>query len=339
MGKAALITGVNGQDGSYLAEFLLEKEYRVHGLIRRSSVDTKERIAHLVGQPGFELITGDVTDATGVHRIIRRIQPDEVYNLAAQSHVGVSFDAPVATFAADAVGPLNILEAIRTESPHTRFYQASTSELFGSSQPPQNENTPMIPRSPYAVAKLAAHSLVRLYREAYGLFACAGILYNHESERRGEEFVTRKITKYVARLAGAMKNSAGTPPLDWPKLALGNLDAKRDWSFCGDMVRGMWLMLQQDQPDDFVLASGESHSVREFLELAFRPLGLDYRDFVRTDPSLFRPAEVDHLCGDATKAREVLGWEPRVSFEELVTRIVESDVARERDRHGLRCAS
>jgi len=339
MGKSALITGANGQDGSYLAELLLEKGYRTFGLIRRSSTVTTERIAHLIGRPDFELIAGDVIDATGLLRIIKRIQPDEVYNLAAQSNVGTSFDTPAATFEVNALGTLNILEAIRAESPGSRFYQASTSELFGNSPPPQNENTPMIPRSPYAVAKLAAHSLVRLYREAYGLFACAGILHNHESERRGEEFVTRKITRYVARLAVAMENNAGTPPRDWPKLILGNLDAKRDWSFAGDVVRGMWLMLQQDQPGDFVLASGESHSVREFLEQAFKPLGLDYRDFVRIDPKFFRPAEVDYLWGDATKAREVLGWSPRVSFEELVTRMVESDVARERDRHGLRCAS
>ncbi len=339
MSKSAMLTGANGQDGSYLAEFLLEKGYRVYGLIRRSSTVTTERIAHLIGRPDFELITGDVTDATGVHRVIQRLRPDEVYNLAAQSHVGDSFDVPSATFEVNAVGVLNLLETIRTESPHTRFYQASTSELFGNSPPPQDENTPFIPRSPYAVAKLAAHNLVHIYREGYGVFACAGILFNHESERRGEEFVTRKITKYLARLAVAMENNGGNPPHDWTKLALGNLDAKRDWSFVGDMVRGMWLMLQQDQPDDFVLASGESHSVREFLELAFKSLGVDYRDFVRIDPKFFRPAEVNYLCGDATKARQVLGWSPRVSFEELITRMVESDVARERDSHGLRCAS
>ena len=339
MGKAALITGANGQDGSYLAEFLLGKGYRVYGLVRRSSTVTTERIAHLVGQQGFELIAGDVTDATGVHRIVQQLRPDEIYNLAAQSHVGVSFDVPSATIEVNAGGVLNLLEAVRTESPHTRFYQASTSELFGNSPPPQDENTPFIPRSPYAVAKLAAHSLVRLYREAYGIFACAGILFNHESPRRGEEFVTRKITMYVAGLAAAMESNAGDPPGNWPKLILGNLDAKRDWSFAGDMVRGMWLMLQQEQPGDFVLASGESHSVSEFLELAFTSLGLDHRDFVQIDPALFRPAEVNCLCGDSSKARKVLGWEPRVSFEELVTRMVESDVARERDRHGLRCAS
>ena len=339
MGKAALITGANGQDGSYLAELLLEKDYRVYGLIRRSSTVTTERIAHLIGQPEFELVTGDVTDATGVHRLIKRIKPDEVYNLAAQSHVGVSFDAPVATFEADAVGPLNLLEAIRAESPHTRFYQASTSELFGNSPPPQDETTPFVPRSPYAVAKLAAHNLVRIYREGYGLFACAGILHNHESERRGEEFVTRKITRYVARLATASWNNGGAVPRDWPKLVLGNLDAKRDWSHAEDMVRGMWLVLQQDRPEDLVLASGESHSVTEFLEVAFSPLGLDYHEFVRIDPALFRPAEVNYLCGDATKAKQILGWSPRVTFEELVTRMVESDVARERACHGLRCAS
>jgi len=339
MNRSVLLTGVNGQDGSFLAELLLEKGYRAHGLIRRSSTVTTERIAHLIGRPDFELIAGDVTDATGLLRIIKRIQPDEVYNLAAQSCVGTSFETPAATFEVNALGTLNVLEAIRAESPGSRFYQASTSELFGNSPPPQHEHTPMIPRSPYAVAKLAAHSLVRLYREAYGIFACAGILFNHESPRRGAEFVTRKITMYVARLAMAMENNAGDPPSNWPKLNLGNLDAKRDWSFAGDVVRGMWLMLQQDQPDDFVLASGESHSVREFLELAFKPLGLDYRDFVRIDPAFFRPAEVNYLCGDATKAREVIGWSPQVSFEELVTRMVESDVARERDCRGLRFAS
>lgn len=326
MDKTALITGATGQDGSYLSELLLDKGYKVSGLVRRSSVDTTERIAHLMHHPNFEIIKGDITDAACMHRIISGIKPDEVYNLAAMSHVGVSFDQPMATCQIDAIGPLNILEAIRQSSPQSRFYQASTSELFGETKiAPQSELTTMTPNSPYAVAKLYAHHLVGLYRRAYGIFACAGILFNHESVRRGEDFVTRKITLYVARLLNAMNNNGGVPPKSWPKLALGNLEAKRDWGFAGDYVEAMWLMLQQDKPNDYVISSGESHSIREFLDLAFSHIDSDYREFVEIDPKFFRPVEVNHLCGDSTKARRELGWSPRMSFEQLVSSMVESD--------------
>jgi len=326
--KTAFITGVTGQDGSYLSEFLLDKGYKVYGLIRRSSVDTTERIRDFMHHPKFELVEGDITDASCMNRLISGIQPDEVYNLAAMSHVGVSFDQPITTCQIDAVGPLNILEAIRQSSPQSRFYQASTSELFGdTTEAPQTELTTMTPNSPYAVAKLYAHQLVGLYRRAYGIFACAGILFNHESERRGEAFVTRKITKYVASLQSWMDNNSGFPvkDVDVLPLALGNIEAKRDWSHALDMVRGMWLMMQTDEPGDYVLGSGEAHTVREFLEIAFRTIGLDYKDYVVIDPKFYRPVDVNLLHADSTRAKEALGWEPTIGFGEMIDRMVQSD--------------
>lgn len=318
----ALVTGTTGQDGSYLAEFLLAKGYRVIGLVRRSSVNTLERLGNCLGEPGFELVEGDVTDAGNMSGLIKRHHPDEVYNLAAMSHVGTSFEQPLATFQMDAVGPLNILEAIRHESPTTKFYQASTSELYGDTkQSPQNEHTRFRPASPYAVAKLAAHNTVGLYRQAYGLFACAGILFNHESPRRGENFVTRKITKYVAQLARTIQDSG-----EIPYLMLGNLDAKRDWGHAKDYVEAMWLMLQQDKPDDYVVATGETRTIREFLTAAFSYIGLDWKDYVRIDPACLRPADVNLLLGDASKAHEILGWRPRHSFVDLVGDMVLADM-------------
>ena len=328
MNKTALITGTTGQDGSYLAELLLDKGYTVHGLIRRSSVDTTERIAHFQHHPHFELIEGDITDAACMHRLISGIQPDEVYNLAAMSHVGVSFDQPITTCQIDAMGPLHMLEAIRQSSPKTKFYQASTSELFGDTPlAPQNEDSPMTPNSPYAAAKLYAHQLVGLYRRAYNIFACAGILFNHESERRGEAFVTRKITKYVAMLQSWMDSNDGFPKrdVDVRPLALGNIEAKRDWSHAEDMVRGMWLMMQHSQPDDYVLGSGETHTVKEFLQLAFGSIGLDYNDYVVIDPKFYRPVDVNLLHADPSKAAKVLGWQPTICFGELIDRMVQSD--------------
>ncbi len=329
MDKTALITGTTGQDGSYLSELLLDKGYKVYGLIRRSSVNTTERIAHFQHHPKFELIEGDITDAACMHRLISGIQPNEVYNLAAMSHVGVSFDQPITTCHIDAIGPLNILEAIRQSSPQSKFYQASTSELFGETDiAPQSEITPMIPNSPYAVAKLYAHQLVGLYRRAYNVFACAGILFNHESERRGEAFVTRKITKYVAMIQNWIDTNGGFPRknVDVGPLALGNIEAKRDWSHAEDMVRGMWMMMQHSKPDDYVLGSGETHTVREFLNLAFGSIGLDYNDYVVIDPKFYRPLDVNLLHADPNKATEILGWKPIVSFGELVSRMVQNDI-------------
>lgn len=328
MGRTTLITGVTGQDGSYLAELLLDKGYEVHGLIRRSSVNTTERISEIKHHPKFTLVDGDITDAACMHRLISGIKPDEVYNLAAMSHVGISFDQPIITCQIDAVGPLNILEAIRQTSPKTKFYQASTSELFGDTKiAPQSETTPMIPNSPYAVAKLYAHQLVGLYRRAYGIFACAGILFNHESERRGEAFVTRKITQYVASLQNWMDNNEGFPrkDVDVMPLALGNIEAKRDWSHAIDMVQGMWLMMQHDEPDDYVLGSGKSYTVREFLEIAFGTIGLDYNDYVVIDPKFYRPVDVNLLHADPSKARQILGWTQSIGFGEMVDRMVQND--------------
>jgi GDPmannose 4,6-dehydratase len=328
MAKKALITGVTGQDGSYLSDFLLEKDYEVYGLIRRSSVRSTERIAHLLCNPNFTLIDGDITDSACMHRLVSGIKPDEVYNLAAMSHVGVSFDQPITTCDIDAVGPLNILEAIRQTSPSTKFYQASTSELFGDTDiAPQSENTPMMPNSPYAVAKLYAHHMVALYRRAYGIFACAGILFNHESERRGEDFVTRKITRYVASLLRWMDLNDGFPrkDVDVPPLALGNIEAKRDWSHAADMVRGMWLMMQHEKPDDYVLGSGETRTVKDFLNAAFGSIGLDYSEYVIIDPKFYRPVDVNLLHADSSKALATLGWEPVISFGELVDRMIQSD--------------
>lgn len=333
--ETAFITGITGQDGSHLAELLLRKGYNVYGLIRRSSVNTTERIAHILNNPEFELVEGDITDAACMHRLISGIQPDEVYNLAAMSHVGVSFDQPIITCHIDAIGPLNILEAIRQSSSHSKFYQASTSELFGDTDiSPQNECSPMTPNSPYAIAKLYAHQLVGLYRRAYGIFACAGILFNHEGERRGEAFVTRKITKYVAMLQNWMDTHNGFPKkdVDVPPLALGNIEAKRDWSHAEDMVYGMWLMMQHSKPDDYVLGSGETHSVKEFLQLAFISIGLDYKDYVIIDPKFYRPVDVNLLHADPSKARKVLGWKLTIGFGELIDRMVQNDY-----RNTIKC--
>lgn len=328
MDKTSLITGTTGQDGSYLAELLLDKGYHVYGLIRRSSVDTTERIAHFLHHPNFELVEGDITDAACINRLVSGLKPDEIYNLAAMSHVGTSFDQPITTCHINALGPLNILEAIRQSSPKTKFYQASTSELFGDTLiAPQNEKTPMLPNSPYAVAKLYAHHLVGLYRRAYNIYACAGILFNHESERRGEDFVTRKITKYVATLQSWMDSNSGFPrkDLDVVPLRLGNIEAKRDWSHAEDMVNGMWLMMQQEKPDDFVLGSGETHTVKEFLDIAFTSIGLDYEDYIVIDPKFYRPVDVNLLHADPSKAQRVLGWKSKVCFGELVDRMVQGD--------------
>lgn len=318
----ALITGITGQDGSYLAEFLLAKGYDVHGVIRRASTFNTARIDHLYDDPHephprLRLVYGDLGDSSALNQIIKTIRPDEVYNLGAQSHVRTSFDIPEYTVDVTGTGAVRLLEAIREAEVKTKFYQASSSELFGKVlETPQRETTPFNPRSPYACAKALAHYATVNYREAYGMFACCGILFNHESPRRGETFVTRKITRAIANiLAGRQK-----------KLYLGNLDAKRDWGYAGDYVEGMWLMLQQLQPDDYVLATGETHSVREFLEEAFSYAELDWKEFVEIDPRYFRPTEVDLLVGDSSKARCELGWEPKVGFRELVRMMVDADI-------------
>jgi GDPmannose 4,6-dehydratase len=324
--KTALITGITGQDGSYLAELLLQKGYReVHGIIRRASTFNTERIDAMYVDPHepqsrLKLHYGDLADGTGLRHVFDRVQPDEIYNLAAQSHVKVSFDQSEYTADVVGTGTLRLLEAFReyvqTTGKPARFYQAGSSEMFGASAPPQNESTPFHPRSPYACAKVAAHWYAVNTREAYNLFVCNGILFNHESERRGETFVTRKITRAVGRIKCGLQK----------KLYLGNLEAKRDWGFAGDYVEAMWRMLQQDAPDDYVVATGESHSVREFLQAAFSYAGLDWEEHVEIDPRYFRPSEVDFLLGDSTKARTVLGWKPRVGFQELVARMVDHDV-------------
>lgn len=323
MQRRAFITGVTGQDGSYLAEFLLAKGYEVHGLRRRSSTFGTERIEHLIfGEPPKMLLHyGDLSDGNGLMRLLREVRPHEVYNLAAQSHVRVSFDQPAYTADVTAVGTLRLLEAIRDVQDETgdgiRFYHASSSEMFGKVvETPQKETTPFYPRSPYGVAKVYGHWITVNYRESYGMHASCGILFNHESPRRGETFVTRKITRAAARIKCGLQK----------KLYLGNLDAQRDWGFAGDYVEAMWLMLQQHEPDDYVVATGELYSVREFCEQTFSRLGLDYRDFVEIDPRYYRPAEVDLLLGDNKKAREGLGWRPRTSFEELVAMMVEADL-------------
>lgn len=321
MGRSvALITGISGQDGSYLAELLLEKGYQVHGIVRRASEIARPRIDHLHVGPGADRITlhyGDLDDALSLTRIIDTVQPDEVYHLAAQSHVQVSFELPDYTGSATGLGTMRLLEAIRVAGVPARFYQASSSEMFGSAPPPQNEATPFHPRSPYAVAKVYAYWATVNYREAYGIFASNGILFNHESPRRGENFVTRKITKGVADIVTGRQD----------KLHLGNLDAKRDWGFAGDYVEGMWRMLQHDEPGDFVLATGEAYSVRDFCEKAFSTVDLDYRDHVVFDERFMRPSEVDHLLGDPSKARDELGWTPTTSLDQLVKMMVDSDLA------------
>jgi GDPmannose 4,6-dehydratase len=319
--KTALITGITGQDGSYLTEFLLAKGYVVYGIIRRSSSFNTGRINHIYEDPHnpnamMRLVYGDLNDASSLNRIIRTVEPDEIYNLAAQSHVRVSFDVPEYTGEITALGTVRLLEAIRETGVKTKFYQASSSEMFGNADPPQNERTPFHPRSPYAAAKLYGYWTTVNYRDGYGLFASNGILFNHESPRRGETFVSRKITQAVARIKVGLQE----------KLYLGNLDARRDWGFAGDYVEAMWLMLQQSQPDDYVIATGETHSVREFLEEAFEYVHLDWRKYVETDPRYFRPNEVDVLLGDSSKARKDLGWKPRMQFKELVRTMVKADL-------------
>jgi GDPmannose 4,6-dehydratase len=321
MSKKALITGITGQDGSYLAELLLDKGYEVHGLIRRSSSFNTQRIEHLYTDPHepdtqLFLHYGDLMDGAGLRQVLTQAQPDEVYNLGAQSHVRVSFDQPVYTAQIDAIGTIRLLEAIRDMEINPRFYQASSSEMYGKVvETPQRETTPFHPRSPYACAKIYSFWQTVNYRESYGMFCCNGILFNHESPRRGETFVTRKITRAATQIKEGLQD----------KLHLGNLDAKRDWGFAGDYVEAMWLMLQQEKPDDYVIATGENYSVREFLELAFDLVGLNWEKYVEIDPRYLRPAEVDILLGDASKARRVLGWKPEVSFEELVAMMIDSD--------------
>jgi len=321
----ALVTGITGQDGSYLAELLLEKGYEVHGIVRRASTFNTDRIDHLYADPHesgtrFRLHFGDLSDGASLRRIIREVQPDEIYNLGAQSHVRVSFDQPEYTTDSIAMGTLRLLEAVRdevlAEDKKIRLYQAGSSEMFGATSPPQSEATPFYPRSPYAVSKLAAHWFVVNFREAYDLFLCNGILFNHESPRRGETFVTRKITRAVGRIKAGLQD----------KLYLGNLDSKRDWGFAGDYVDAMWRMLQHDRPDDFVIATGEAHTVREFVEEAFGCVDLDWQKHVAFDPRYLRPTEVDYLLGDPTKAREVLRWTPTVKFKALVRMMVDADV-------------
>jgi GDPmannose 4,6-dehydratase len=322
--KRALITGITGQDGSYLAEMLLGKmDYEVHGLVRRSSSLNRQRIDHFFARDPsvherFHLHYADLADASSLAMVMEEVRPDEVYNLGAQSHVRVSFDQPLYTADVVGLGTLRLLEAVRhlSKSKSVKFYQASSSEMYGSAPPPQGPNTPFHPRSPYACAKLYGHWQTINYREAYGLFACSGILFNHESPRRGESFVTRKVTLGATRIKEGLQK----------KLVMGNLDSKRDWGFAGDYVRAMWLMLQQDKPEDYVVATGETHSIHELLDVAFSHLQLDYRDFIEFNTKYTRPSEVDVLLGDATKARESLGWTPEVDFKGLVTMMVEHDL-------------
>ncbi|MEQ8350542.1 MAG: GDP-mannose 4,6-dehydratase [Leptospiraceae bacterium] len=333
MAKTALITGISGQDGSYLAELLLEKGYSVHGIVRRASLFNRERIEHLHGNSDLKLHYGDLTDSSNLNRVLEKVAPDEIYNLAAQSHVQVSFEVPEYTAEADAVGTLRLLDAIKDTGVKARFYQASTSELYGKVQEvPQTEKTPFYPRSPYAVAKLYAYWIVVNYRESYGLHASNGILFNHESPRRGENFVTRKITLGVAKIRAGLQEN----------ITMGNIDARRDWGFAGDYVRMMWMMLQQPDPDDYVVATGEMHSVREFIEKSFALTGIDIawegkdekekgidkktgKVVVQIDPKFYRPAEVEQLLGNPAKAKEKLNWEPEVKFEELVEMMVRAD--------------
>jgi GDPmannose 4,6-dehydratase len=320
--QKALITGITGQDGSYLAELLLSKGYEVHGIIRRASTFNTRRIDHLYKDPHkgaqvkLYLHYGDMSSSGNLTELVYNIQPDEIYNLAAQSHVRVSFDMPIYTGDVTALGTIRILEALRKSGVNTKFYQASSSEMFGSAEPPQNETTHFVPQSPYAAAKVYSYWVTRNYRQGYELFACNGILFNHESPRRGETFVTRKITRALAHIYAGQEKY----------LYLGNLDAKRDWGYAPDYIAAMWKMMQQDEPDDYVIGTGEAHTVREFLEAAFGYLNLDWREHVRIDPRYFRPTEVDHLLADARKARTKLGWEPRVFFEDLVRIMVDADL-------------
>ena len=324
MPKRALITGITGQDGSYLAELLLGKGYEVHGVVRRSSSMNRSRIDHLEhdnpSHPDgarFLLHYGDMTDSGGLNRLVMTVNPDEIYNLAAQSQVHISFEQPEYTGNTDGLGTTRLLEAIRATGRPTRFYQASTSEIFGSTPPPQSELTPMHPRSPYGVAKLYAHWITVNYREAYGMFACSGILFNHESPRRGENFVTRKVTRGVASILAGRST----------KIRLGNLDSKRDWGYARDYVEAMWLMLQQEKPEDYVIATGQQWSVKQLAEIAFGLVGLEWRKYVEVDQAYLRPAEVPDLCGDSSKARAALGWSPKTGFEDMIREMLEHDIA------------
>ena len=367
--KTAVVTGITGQDGSYLVELLLEKGYRVIGCHRRSSTNNLERIEHVLSDPNLELVEFDLTDPSGCNQVVSKYKPDEFYNLAAQSHVGTSFKQPTTTFEIDAVGVINILEAIRHYSPATKFYQASTSEMYGKNYDThveldkfspnfkkekkyQDERTEMLPQSPYGVAKLASHRMLQIYREAYGTHASSGILFNHESPRRGENFVTRKITKWIGEF---VKWNRSLPRLDNPlfvrkadsdyieyhdaseqklvsrfaKLRLGNLEAFRDWGYAGDYVEAMWLMLQQDTGDDYVICTGETHTIREFLDVAFEHIGImDWSNYVVQDPEFYRPAEVDYLMGSNQKAKDVLKWEPKTSFKQLAIKMLEYDIGK-----------
>ncbi len=311
----ALITGVTGQDGSYLAEFLLDRKYEVYGVVRRTSLEKYDRVEQIAERIRF--VEGDLTDQSSLDQAVQQIQPDEVYNLAAQSFVPVSWNQPVLTADVTGLGVLRVLEAIRRHCPKAKFLQASSSEMFGKvEESPQSEKTRFHPRSPYGVAKVFGHHITVNYRESYGIFACSSICFNHESPRRGSEFVTRKVTQHVARIKLGLAD----------KLKMGNLDAQRDWGFAGDYIRAMWLMLQQPQADDFVIATGETHSVQELLDAAFSCAGLEWKKYVEIDPKLVRPAEVDYLCGDAAKARKVLGWKPEIGFQQLVEVMVEADL-------------
>lgn len=324
MTKTAIISGVTGQDGSYLAELLLEKNYNVIGLYRRSSVKNTERLQHIVN-PRLKLVEFDLTDPSSCYSVISLYKPDEFYNLAAQSHVGTSFNQPSTTFEIDTIGVINLLDSLRKFSPSTKFYQASTSEMFGSNFTLHNnikyqdESTNFMPQSPYAVAKVASHRMIQIYREAYDLFTCSGILFNHESPRRGLNFVTRKITNYIGQLLNNKISSDS-------KLLLGNLEASRDWGHAKDYVYGMYLMLQQDTADDYVLATGETYTVEDFCKKAFSYVGLDYKKYIEIDPELYRPCEVNYLKGRADKAKNVLGWVPSISFDSLVSDMVDSDI-------------
>lgn len=325
MNKTAIITGITGQDGSYLSELLLEKQYNVIGLYRRSSNYNFNRIKHILNNPQLTLLEFDLTDPSSISHIINKYQPDEFYNLAAMSHVGTSFDQPTTTFDVNTMGVLHILENIRTFSSATKFYQASTSEMFGKNYNTdfngnkyQDENTVLMPQSPYAVSKVASHNLVRIYRDAYKIFTCSGILFNHEGPRRGENFLTRKVTKYIGQLINNKTTES---------LKLGNLQTYRDWGHAKDYVRAMYLMLQQDNSDDFVICSGQTHKVLDFVIKAFDSVDLDYKQYVEIDSSLYRPAEVDYLCGRNTKAQKILNWQPQTTFDELVNEMVQNDIS------------
>lgn len=323
MKKKALITGVTGQDGSYLAEFLLDKGYEVYGLVRRASTEKFERIAHLMDT--IEIISGDLLDQNSLAHALSNIRPQEVYNLAAQSFVPTSWNQPLLTGEITALGVTRMLEAIKMVDPSIRFYQASSSEMFGKvREVPQSEKTPFYPRSPYGVAKVYGHWITVNYRESYNIFACSGILFNHESPRRGMEFVTRKISHTVAKIKLGLAR----------ELRLGNLQSKRDWGYAGDYVKAMWLMLQQPEPDDYVICTGETHSVEEAVEIAFSHVGLDWHEYVKKDPRFFRPAEVDLLVGDSTKAKETLGWKPEVGFHDLITMMVDHDLEVLKSQNG-----